>query len=1050
MKNRMKYMIMALAGAMLALSCQSEDFLLPDMPEQRPGYVNVEFSTSVPAMDVVHTKAVDPDGEAITKLVLFCFNDRGLFVTSEAVSPVVSSDFTGKYNVELPVVTDRVHIVANLHKTLDEQSLLGKSESEVLSTMVGSSGMMSYWARVTKGAHADIKAAFEADHQVVHLLRDHARITVTDMNLLYTDLAFQAVNLNAFGTVAPFQDGRWEAPSLTNMFVTLPQSNAKVSGDNEVVSVDKRKYQYVFETQNTSSDPVSVIIRGTRGGQTKYYRVMLIDDDGYYVPVMRNFTYDIKIEGELDYGQDSFEAALNTPASNNVWISVSDDVKEVSSTEYSLAVRETHIVLGEDDDVFSTTHQKYTVYYTLKSLTATPLTASDEPSLTWLDGNNVAQHTFASKSFNISADGMTAEGEVEIILFKPDASIAKREGTILVKKDLLERKVNIVTVRNQSFTPAWITTNIYGGETGSDVTMMFHISEDCPEALFPIEVLVSVNDMDVRNESGMVLPVITAADGDRYGSDNGIGYKYVLTVTEPGDQRLYLETILNHSATDQVEITIEAKHFVSLTKYATFQETVDSRILIHNLRSYVASTPADEYIYYYVVPQKIHAEVEFDAHLGRIVSNAAAADLTLTDPNGNPTYFEYIPGNMDFSTPNVDEFLLYSQNLEHNHDKPEGTTYYFDFHEIDESKWSLTAGRVLGFYRTSNANTELGATLHLRTTTPKADEVVRIASNPYGEVSVTTGTKGEHALEKGYVVPTCTGTGLYKSCIFELTTFHPFHFSAQVEHEGTIVGGIESGRTAPVAEKIDMSYEPGQDVAVEFDITSFKSDIAGVADTEQLSVDPFGTAFDVYIDAPTLELDESAVAAAGLGDKIRKDPNIAGRVIYTVDASRETERQHFALDALSPDAAVLDLFRKPLAGGTADQSGERKRIPFKTKEIVSAGDITISSDETKVVYYSKTFNIQNKPMAGTLTYGTSATPVPAGTFVPFSTDDGTRIGVVTVGDNGAYELRLRAEYKFDWENTPVKFECKIQEAEYSLRLDSLKDLAASPDVQLTN
>ena len=126
---------------------------------------------------------------------------------------------------------------------------------------------------------------------------------------------------------------------------------------------------------------------------------------------------------------------------------------------------------------------------------------------------------------------------------------------------------------------------------------------------------------------------------------------------------------------------------------------------------------------------------------------------------------------------------------------------------------------------------------------------------------------------------------------------------------------------------------------------------------------------------------------------------------------------------------------------TVDQNNERKVIPFKTKSIVSAGEVKISSNESKVVYYSKSFNIQNTPMTGTLTMGDA--PVPAGTFVPFSSEDGTRIGVVTVQENGEFELRLRAEYSFTWENTPVKFEAKIDGTEYKAEFSSLKVLASS-------
>ena len=1043
-------MFLALSAAMtMVLSCQSEDVLVPDGSVNDSDFVNVQFSTRVPAMEIVKTKAVDPDGEAITKLVMFCFNERGLFVSVVEAETTPQSDLSGTYDVDLPIVTDRVHIVANFHKSIDESEMLGKSESEVLSTMVGSSGMMSYWARVTKGAHSTIKEAFEADYQTVELIRDHARITVADNSSIYSDLAFTAINTNAFGTVAPFNDGSWEAPSLDNMFVTLPESDIKISGDGDVIALAQRQYQYVFETENTSDDPVCIILRGTASGQTKYYRVMLIDSDGNFIPVMRNFTYQVNIEGILDYGQDTFDAALTAPASNNVWVSVSDDVKEVSSTEYSLSVKETAIVLGENADVFGTTNQKYTVYYTLKALQGT-LTQEDMPQISWLDGNNVAQHTFASSTFTISADGKTGEGSVEVILFKPDASLSTREGTILIKKGLLERKVNILTISKQNFTPAWITTNIYGGDTGSDVTMMFHVSEDCPEELFPIDVLVSVNDMDIRNASGMVLPIITADDA-RYGEDNGIGYKYVLTVNNPGDQRLYLETIHKHVEGDKVEVTIEAEHFNPLTKTATFQAGTDSRILINNLRSYVATTPADEYIYYYFVPQKIHAEVEFETHLGRVVDTPQSAEngITVTDPVGNETHFQYILPNVDFSTPNVDEFLLYSQNLEHNHDKPAGTDYYFDFYEIDESKWSATAGRVMGFLRNSNAPGQKGATFHLRTTTPKADEVVRIASNPYGQISITTGTKGSLAKEN-YQSATSTGTGTYKSSVFELTTFHPFHFSAQVKKDGSVLaGGVETGSVKPGDESFELGYAPGQSVNVEFDITSFMSEITSVSADEQLSVDPFGTSFDVYIDAPTLELDETAVAAAGLSSKIRKDASVPGRVIYTVDASRKSERTYFAGPALATDNAKLDLFRKPITDddgasvASVVQTGERKVIPFKTKQIVSAGSITLSSDESKVVYYTKTFDIHNTSMTGTLTYGSSNTPVPAGTFVPFSTEDGTRIGVVTVKENGSFELRLRAEYDFGWNDSEVKFEAKIAGVEYKAEFASLATLAAA-------
>ena len=1038
--------ILGLFAAMAAAaSCQ--DLILEenmDMPG-REGYVTVTVQAQIPDMNEIHTKAVDPDGVDIQTLDLYCFNGRGLFISIERVSLNSTGSLTGTYKADIPEVTERIHFIANMHKEVNEMDFVGHSEDQVIATMEGSSGMMTYWARVVKDEGKTMKETLAAQTSV-KLLRDHARITVIDEQNLYESLGFIVLNTNAFGTVAPYRDGSWEAPSNDNKFVTLPDSerkNIKVSNQNDVIAKSSREYQYVFETENPSSDPINVVIRGTRNGQTKYFKVMLIDEESEYVPVMRNHTYKIFIKGELDYGQESFEAALTAPASNNVWLSVADDVKEVRSSDYALAVKETHIVLGVDDEVFDTPHRQYTVEYTYTDLNGNTLTAADEPEVYWYEGNTVAQQSFVSKSFDI--DGNKASGKVVITLNTLLDGEVVREGTLLIKKGMLERKVKIYTVATQSFVPAWITTNIYGGEAGSKVALMFTVPEECPEALFPMDVLVSVNDLDVRNESGMKLPVITKED-ERYGSDvDGISYKYVLTVTEPGMQRLYLQTNLSHSTGETVSVTIEADHFTPLSKTATFRDETDARILIHNLRSYVAETPADEYIYYYLVPQKINAQVEFSTHLGHVVQTAPASGegVSLTDPAGNVTHFEFIEPNTDFSGNNVDEFLLYSQNLEHNLDK---STYYFDFYkDLNPTNWSGTAGRVLGFYRNSTTGDPI---LHLKTNKPKADEVVRIASNVYGALSITTGTKGDKAT-MDYSSAVCTGTGTYRSCVFELATFHPFHFGAQVEVDGLKVGEAIYGQSDIPIDNVLLTYEPGQEVTVEFDITSFKSSMMNEDAENQLSVDPFGTAFEIYIDAPTLKLDVEKVAQWGLSSKIIADPNVAGRVIYKVDADREIERWSSpapVLDALAQDDAQYDLFRNPIGG--VNQSGERKVIPFKTDQIVSSGEITLSSDEDMVVYYKKTFRIQNRSIEGTITYGSGRTAVPMGSFVPFSTDDGTRIGVVSVDADGLYSLNLRAEYNFDWKNTPVNFEFEINDVEYRTRIDSLEKLFETTDVNL--
>lgn len=1010
MKKRIINTIVALAGILtLNLACQREDYLLPDVNATRDGYVDLCFNVEVPDMDIVHTKAVDPDGGGVQQISVFCFDRNGLFITvttAKVDADTGNPSLSGKFETSVPDHTVTLQLVGNQNLTyFSEESYRGMSEVDVMAALEASAGRMIYWARKT----LEELSSHNSSSNPVKLLRNQAKISLS-VDKTKTDFeqkGWIVVNSNAFGTVAPYSPvyGGFVAPTIATPFVTLPDNKAKLG---DFIDVRTAAEEYIFETENTPADPVDFIVKGSYpGGEDMYYRVALMDENGDHVMIMRNHHYTVNIIGDLYYGQSTFLEALEAPATNNVWVSVSDNIAQVQDSRNSLDVEKTFVVIGEDEFKDPNT---YYLYYTVENLDGT---APSQAEVSWMDGNNVALSTFTH-----TFDAASGKGTI-LVTLNQMGDLQKREGTLYVKYGRLSRKIKVVTVKEQNFEPAWVTTNIYGKEAGENVTMMFTIPDNCPAELFPMDVLLSVNDMDIRNASGMVLPIIRE-DDPRYGEENGVGYKYILTVTEPGMQRVYLKSILDHveESEQTVNLTVEAPHFRSLTKTATFQTAIEARILIHNLSTYVGATPADEYIYYFLVPQKINAPVEFQTHLGKVVGSAPAEGkgISLENPKGEVTHFEYISPNEDFDAAggyNVDEFLFYSQNLDHNHDYP-SSEYFFDFYTgLDPVNWAATGGRVMGFHRNKTEGTEAyGATFHLKTNKPKSDEIVRIASNVFGATSVTTGIAGEKATT-GYVAPDgkCTGTGLYKSCVFELSTFHPFHFAATINGQGTNV----MGENKEVVDDVLLSYVPGQTINIEFDVTSFKSSIRGndgkvLPDDSQVSVDPFGTAFDIYIDAPMLQIDEtSEVYKSG---KVTKHPTIAGRYVYHVAASRDEER--------SGSLVATDDSKT-----TESQVGERKSIPFKTKSIVTAGEIVISSDESKVVFYQKKFRVHNSSMTGVLQYRKDGNVIniPAGSFVPFEMEPTyNRIGTVAVQDGGQFELRLRSEYRYDWLTDKVKFQ----------------------------
>ena len=1003
MKKQIIYTVVILIGMLATLgACRQDEWRDESLPAAKEGYLALRFSAEIPDMQEVETRAVDPDGGGVQNMTLFCFDTYGLFI-STATATIQSTDLlNGTFDAQVPDNTRTIHFLANQNMSeFKEDDFRGKSEAEVMSVLEGSSGRMIYWARFAcdGGDEADIKTQITAKGNKIEMIRNQAQVSIAEWDTQwFTVTGFAVVNSNAFGTVAPYHpeqgfDFTWPGDED---FVTLPLNDAKMS---DIVDVSTSTSEYIFESKNTADDPVSVIIRGHASGATAdlYYRVLLLDENGEQLLIRRNFHYKLNIQGPLSYGQKTFEEATKAAATNNVWISISDDVKSVEDNNYILTVEETSYILSSFNQ-----DRTYTLNYTLEGKNVTQLTEADKPEVTWLDGNNVAIPTLTN-----TFDASSGEGSIRITL-NPLNNNEKLEGTLLIKKGKLQRKIKVIAIKEQSFTPAWGGTQVYGSVNGSNkesrahVTVMFTIPETCPEELFPLRVLVSTNELDVRSAAGVALPVIN--DGDEgYGEPNGIGYKYVYIADAPGVQRIYFENVLNHSDTDEGTVKIEAEHFTTVNK--TFKYSANQySITVEGLNEYNAKDPSeenfpdDEVIYYRLVPQKRYANVQFDMLMKDLENDSP---INATDD---------------------DEFLLYSQHLDYYKDGEENqagvTAFDCTFHEVDDSKWG-DVGRMLVFkpHQPQSPTAGIGRySIYMKTNRAVSAEVIRISSNQQNSPSAWPGNSGTYAGNS------------YRSVTFELANYNPFRFAARVNN----VGSDMSGTTPEETTALSWTYAPEQKVDIALDVTSF-------AGTDGKSADPFGEAFEIYIDAPMLEIDQARLTECKLNSsKLKADPNVEGRFIYTVDANRETERQYGYGTVINSD------------GTGANQTGERKTLPFKTSSIVSAGDIVISSNKEKVVFFDKTFKVSNTPISGTLKYGTNEQNVPRSAFVSFErTRNNSRIGSVTVTADGQYELRLRKEYTFNWYTDEVEFYYEDTDGNvYHKTYTNLAELFASPDVVL--
>lgn len=992
MKQLFLNITLVLAGLFMLASCNNDEVMGPAAGDVPEGYMRVKINADIPRMQSVDVRAVDPDGEDIQNIILFCFNTYGLFITTVNAESLTKTDDThGTFEAVIPEETKIVHFVANQNPALyDNRDFQNKTEEQVLADMEGASGMLIYWGRFEASDNSTVfKNELEALPDGIRMIRNQAKISIADWNTRYlTVTGFVTTNIHAYGTVAPLHpDEGYVFPGSTP-FVTLPTNPAMMS---DIEEVNTKMEDYIFEHENTIANPVSVIIRGVPAGsfQEKYYRVAIINSEGDQLLIRRNHSYELNISGMPTNGVSTFQEALSAPFTNNVWISIDSWVDKIEDDEYILSVDKTGVVLEA-----SNAGSDYELTYKIEKKDGSALSESDIAIVSWLDDNNVADHQF-EHTFNAS----TGVGTIKIKLNPMHNEIQK--GTLLVKKGHLQRTIEVNVIKKQVFTPSWIGTQVYGGSTGEFVTVKFTIPETCPDILFPFSVLVTVNSLDVRAASGQQLPVIRKGEDAWLGADYaGHDYKYEYVVEAPGVHRIYFHNILTHDDGETESLWLEANYFETLRK--DFQFAMHDRaITLSNLNSFNGAGTSfadDELVFYKLVPKKKNAHVAFN--------------VLLTE-NDRP-----VNANAN------DEFLLYSKTLDYYPDgeEPDGIVKECDYYAVSEEYWkNSTNGRMMMFMPKDVNYGAVGEyTMHLRTMVPNSDDVVRIASNQSDSWSAHPDKAGQNYEGNSY-----------RSIIFELATYRPFRFAARVNG----MGEHTMGQVEEELSKIELTYEPHQQVDITFDVTSFMG-------SDGVCVDPFGEEFEIYIDAPMLRIDETRLAQCNLNsDKLYPHPIVPGRFVYKVAATREAERVFGVEDAMVADETGIS------------QAGERKKLPFVTDRVTTAGNITLSSDENMVVFYQKTFKVSNKTIDGSLQYraaGDNLVDVPQDAFVIFARNkDGVRIGSIKVTADGRYSLNLRSEYEFNWNADVIDlFYTAADGTVYSKQIANLAALYGSPDVVL--
>ena len=264
MKRYINIALSIIAG--ISLTSCLEDLVGPEVNLSPEGYMTIDFAVRVPDMNVVQTKAVDPDGGGVQQMTVFCFDENDLFittVTADILADASDVSLSGTLEVTVPDHTVTMQLVGNQNLTyFREDNYRGMSEVEVMSSLEASAGRMIYWARKT----VDELKAHNSTSNPVLLLRNQAKISLSvEASVGFEQRGWIVVNSNAFGTVAPYcPEHGFEAPHyIDRPFVTLPENTTKLG---DYLDVRTNVEEYIFETENTVDSPIDFIVKGSQSG----------------------------------------------------------------------------------------------------------------------------------------------------------------------------------------------------------------------------------------------------------------------------------------------------------------------------------------------------------------------------------------------------------------------------------------------------------------------------------------------------------------------------------------------------------------------------------------------------------------------------------------------------------------------------------------------------------------------------------------------------------------------------------------------------------------
>lgn len=578
-----------IAGIVTMLSgCVDPDMGKTGDNTSLPDELSLRFSFTILGNTVVNTRSIDPDGEPVSSIWLFLFNESGYYLghvrANEVTYQKTDTNEGGTFSTpSIPSTVRRIHFIANYNAAdVDDSELLNRTEKEVMTRFTSSSGRLVYWGRKVFNSEDELTSYFtDNSTSPIILYRNQAAVTYQNVTDEFEIQGFAICNTYAKGTVVPYNHQNETNPFDFDL-TTESQGRAVhdyvtlCSGEDLIKATDPEDTEvqnewglrYIFEHENAQDDPMFAIFKI----DGKYYKLMIVDDQSNPYKIIRNHRYIFNFHSAppTTLGYATFEEAKNGVAANNVWVSIDNELPSIGDGTSALTIE------GETTRIY--TERKDEVI----NFTCTGGITSDQVTATWLSNEGLA-----SSDLNLQYDPATGKGSVTVSL--NEIADTPQYGTLQIKAGKYQRTIQIVYLNKFDFAPVWTSSSV-PRRSGEPVSIVFNIPDTYPEELFPVECKISCNLFDANTNNQLeVIEEETAFTIDGVKVERDWDYKYVYKADKPGLHRVDFKTLINsypdNPATENEVLTwfLEAPYFNTIERTINMvnDEYADQKIIIY-------------------------------------------------------------------------------------------------------------------------------------------------------------------------------------------------------------------------------------------------------------------------------------------------------------------------------------------------------------------------------------------------------------------------------------------------------------------------------------